>query len=138
MVANEGAPGPLAHGAPPLGGRCLLQDLPQPWPPVGEPGAPWCTNSPISFSPGTAWSNRIHAGTATNRLQNGCSLTLVTGLEPTQVGAGWPLATPGLSGDTPPRLIDKLIETTKRVCINLDTLQRPNSIEVIVVSARAR
>ena len=60
------------------------------------------------------------------------------GWTPTQVGAGWPLATPSLSIDTPPRLIDKLIETTKRVCVNLDTLQRPNTIELIVDSQSAR
>jgi uncharacterized OsmC-like protein len=36
------------------------------------------------------------------------------------------------AADTPPRLIDKLIETTKRVCVNLDTLRRPNPIELIV------
>ncbi len=41
------------------------------------------------------------------------------------------------AADTPPRLIDKLIETTQRVCVNLDTLQRPNTIELVVDSASA-
>jgi uncharacterized OsmC-like protein len=39
------------------------------------------------------------------------------------------------AADTPPRLIERLVEATKRACVNLETLERGVPIEVVVTSA---
>jgi hypothetical protein len=36
------------------------------------------------------------------------------------------------AADTPPRLIERRVEGTKRPCVNLDTLERGTSIEILV------
>lgn len=36
------------------------------------------------------------------------------------------------AADTPPQLIERLVEATKRACVNLDTLERGTPIEILV------